>query len=65
MRPLRDVASQQEQLYVASRIASSVADCLIDYASCEVTIDVFELLELAGRLDLVVSTIRLVNGCSG
>ena len=53
---------QQENLYAASRVVAMVADCLIDYASCPAEVGTFELLELAGRLDLAVDAIRLANG---
>ncbi len=39
-----------------------VADCLIDYASCGGEVGTFELMELAGRLDLAVDVIRVANG---
>jgi hypothetical protein len=39
-----------------------VSDCLIDYASCTGEIGTFDLLELAGRLDLAVDAIRMANG---
>ena len=39
-----------------------VADCLIDYASCDGDVGTYELLELAGRLDVAVDAIRLANG---
>lgn len=56
------MATPQEKLYSASRIIAIVADCLIDYASCGGNVGTFELLELAGRLDLAVDAIRLANG---
>lgn len=54
--------TQQERLYITSRIVEGVADCLVDYASCDQPIELFDLLELVGRLDLVVAAIRDVNG---
>jgi hypothetical protein len=56
--------SREENLYQASRIVSSVADCLIDYASCNQIIEFTEIAELVGRLDLAVEVIRMVNGAS-
>ena len=53
---------EQEKLYAASRIVAMVADCLLDYASCEGEVSIYDLLELVGRLDLAVDAIRLVNG---
>ena len=53
---------EQEKLYAASRIVAMVADCLLDYASCEGEVGTYDLLELVGRLDLAVDAIRLVNG---
>ena len=56
--------THQERLYIASRIVDGVADCLVDYASCNQSAELFGLLELVGRLDLAVVTIRDVNGAS-
>ena len=56
------MATLQENLYSASRIVAMVADRLIDYASCDGEVGNFELLELAGRLDLEVTPFRLANG---
>jgi hypothetical protein len=54
----------QERLYHASRIIEGVSLCLFDYASCAGVIDCFDLMELAGRLDLAVEVIRMANGAS-
>ena len=56
--------TQQERLYIVSRIIEGVADCLLDYASCDQPVELFDLLELVGRLDLAVTSIRDVNGVS-
>lgn len=61
-RPLGIVQSEQEQLYFASQLVASVANCLIDMVSCEQMIEFFDAIELAGRLDLAVDTIRHANG---
>lgn len=58
------MGSQQEQLYAASRVVEGVADCLVDYASCSQSVELYDLLELVGRLDLAVSAIREANGAS-
>ena len=42
-----------------------VADCLLDYASCDGGVSTFDLLELVGRLDLAVDAIRQANGAIG
>lgn len=56
--------SDQERLYVASQIVSSVAACLSDFAVAAGVFELFDLLELVGRLDLAVDAIRLANGAS-
>jgi hypothetical protein len=56
------MATSQEKLYAASRIVAMVADCLLDYTSCGGEISTYDLLELVGRLDIVVDAIRQVNG---
>lgn len=56
------MSMQQESLYAASRIVAMVAECLFDYANCDGDVGTFELLELAGRLDIAVDAIRLANG---
>ena len=59
------MSTQQESLYAISRTIAMVADCLLDFASCDGEIGTFELLELVGRVDLAVDAIRLANGASG
>ena len=56
--------SNQERLYIASRMVSGVADCLIEFASFTDAIELWDLMELAGQLETAVDTIRLVNGAS-
>ena len=54
--------TDQERLYIASRMVSGVADYLTESASCAELIDLRDLLELAGQLNVAVDTIRLANG---
>lgn len=54
--------TNQERLYNASRVIEGVLLCLLDYASNAENIDYFDLVELAGRLDLAVDAIRGLNG---
>jgi hypothetical protein len=54
--------TEKESLHQVSQIISSVADCLIDYASCDQVIEFAVNAELAGRLDLAVEVIRMANG---
>jgi len=61
-RPLWSMTTNQERLYHASRLVEGVSLCLFDYASCAGVIDYFDLIELVGRLDLAVDTIRGLNG---
>ena len=56
--------SNRERLYIASRMVSGVADCLIEFASYTDAIELFDLMELAGQLETVVDTIRLANGAA-
>ena len=56
--------SNQERLYIASRMVSNVADCLIEFASYTDAIELWDLMELAGQLETAVDTIRLANGAS-
>ena len=45
-------------------MVSGVADCLTEFASCADLIDWWDLIELAGQLEIAVDTIRLVNGAA-
>ena len=56
--------SQQEQFHAASRVIEGVADCLVDYASCSQFVELYDLLEFKGRLELAVFVIREANGAS-
>jgi hypothetical protein len=56
--------TDQERLYIASRMVSGVADCLTELASITDNIELWDLLELAGELEVAVNTIRLANGAS-
>jgi hypothetical protein len=64
-RPLGKMKANQERLYTASRMVSGVADCLTEFASCAVVIELSDLMELVGQLEIVVDTIRLANGAAG
>ena len=57
--------SNQERIYQASQIIEGVAACLLDYASCYQQIELFDVMELVGRLDLAVEAIRYGNGAEG
>ena len=50
--------TDQERLYVASRLVSGVADCLTEFASCSGAIEMWDLMELVGQLEIAVDTIR-------
>ena len=56
--------TDQERLYLASRIVSGVADCLTEFANCAGLIELWDLMELAGQLEIAVDTIRLASGAS-
>jgi hypothetical protein len=56
--------TDQERLYVASRLVSDVAVCLTEIANCIELIELCDLMELAGQLGIAVDTIRLANGAS-
>lgn len=56
--------TDQERLYIASRMVSGVADCLNEFASCADLIGLWDLMELAGQLEIAVDTIRLANRAS-
>jgi len=58
------VQTDQERLYFASKMVSGVADCLTEFASCAEVIDLWDLMELVGQLEIAVDTIRLANGAS-
>ena len=56
--------TDQERLYIASMMVSGVADCLTEFASFSEVIELWDLKELAGQLEIAVDTIRLANGAS-
>jgi hypothetical protein len=63
-RPLGITQSDQERLYLASRMESGDADFLTDFASCTEVVELWDLMELARQLEITVDTIRLANGAS-
>jgi hypothetical protein len=63
-RPLCFVRSEEERLYQISRVIEGVSACLIDYSSCPGPIELFDVMELVGRLDFAVDSIRLISGAS-
>jgi hypothetical protein len=56
--------SVEERLYQISRVIEGVSACLIDLSICTGPIDVFDVMELAGRLDFAVDSIRLISGAT-
>jgi hypothetical protein len=63
-RPLGSTQTGQERLYIASRKVSGVADCIAEFASCSDAIEIWDLMDLVGQLEIAVDTIRLVDGAS-
>jgi hypothetical protein len=64
LQPLLGMQSSQERLYQICQLIDHVAICILDYASCGQAIELFDAMELAGRLDLAVEVIRKENGAS-
>jgi hypothetical protein len=64
-RPLGDVPIETERLYIASNLISEVSNVLADFANWSVPLEFFELLELVGKLNIVVDVIRTACGASG
>jgi hypothetical protein len=56
--------TDQERLYVASRMVSGVADCLIEFASCAELIELWDLMELVGQLKVAVETNAQNQSCN-
>jgi hypothetical protein len=56
--------TDQERLYIASRLVSGVADSLTEFASCSGVMEMWDLMELVGQLEIAVDTIRLANGAA-
>lgn len=54
--------SAQENLYQVSRIIEIVADDLYSFVGRSEPLQLFEALDLSGRLDFVVEVIRQANG---
>jgi hypothetical protein len=44
--------TDQERLYIASRMVRGVANCLAEFANCTDIIDCWDLMEMAGQLDI-------------
>jgi len=64
LQPLFVMQISQERLYQICQLIDHVAICILDYASCEQPMELFDAMELAGRLDLAVEVIRQENGAS-
>lgn len=56
------VHSRDEHLYQVSRIIEGVTACLSDFSIEGKPIDLFYAMELAGRLEFAVDTLRLMSG---
>ena len=56
--------SEQEYLYQISRLIEGVMVCLIDYSDHQGLIELFDVMELVGRLEMAVESIRLINGAA-
>ena len=63
-RQLVVMQSNQERLYQVCQLIEHVAICIMDYASCELPMELFDAMELVGRLDLAIDVIRQENGAS-
>lgn len=64
MQPLLVVQSSQERLYQVCQLIDHVATCVLDYASCGLAMELFDAMELVGRLDIAIEVIRQENGAS-
>ena len=56
--------SERERLHQISRIIEGVTACLVDVSDVPGSIDFFDVMELVGRLEFAVDSIRLLNGAS-
>jgi len=56
------VQSRDEHSHQVSRIIEGVAACLSDFSIEREPIDFFYAMELAGRLEFAVDTLRLLSG---
>lgn len=64
MRPLGSVQSEREHLYQISRIIEGVSACLVDMSLRPEPADYFCVMELSGRLDFAVDSMRQMNGAT-
>jgi hypothetical protein len=64
VRPLGVVRSEREHLYQISRVIEGVSACLIDFSDSPGSVDFFDVMELVGRLEFAVDSIRLMSGAS-
>ena len=56
--------SERERLHQISRIIEDVTACLVDISDGPGPIEYLEVMELVGRLDFAVDSIRLMSGAS-
>jgi len=56
--------TSQERLYQICQLIGHVATCILDFADCEMPMELFDAMELVGRLDLAIDAIRRENGAS-
>ena len=59
-----EVQTDQERLYAANKMVSGVAERLTEFASYAGLIELWDLMELVGQLEIAVETIRLANGAA-
>ena len=62
LRPLGAMQQPQERIFIASGIVKWVANTLIDFATFGEVIELCDLVELAGQLELAIEAIRRANG---
>ena len=63
-RPLGEVKTDQERLCAASKMVRGVAERLTEFASYADLIELWDLMEIVGQLEIAVETIRLANGAA-
>ena len=63
-QPLFLVQTRQERLYQVSQIIERVAACILDFGDSGQRLELFDVMEPAGRLDVAVQAIRWENGAS-
>jgi hypothetical protein len=61
LRPLCSVQTSDERIYQISRIIEGVAACLHDLTVEPDSFDYFYAIELSGRLEFVVDSLRLMS----